>query len=1052
MAWPVSQDYNEAIQAPQSSFSDPELKGGEPVTNALGMPMPRSGNFADVYEFNTPATKSKWAIKCFTRHVPGLRERYTEISAGLVAAKLPFAVEFQYLVQGIRVRGDWFPILKMRWVEGFLLNEFVRDNLDKPALLGNLGLIWCRMAKRLRDANIAHADLQHGNVILVPGSKASSLAVKLIDYDGMFVPALANKKSGEVGHPNYQHPQRLREGTYSAEVDRFPLLVVATALKALSVGGRELWDRHDNGDNLLFREADLKAPEKSALFKELGEMKDAQTRTLVESLKAAVEKKLEEAPLVDELLPETKPTQVRPTASPTAIAAVEPEATVEPEALSDFAGIESPAAAPKKRPQPSRWPLWGVLGGAAAVVSLCLLLAGAGVLWAVFGGSKPNDPIAQNKSDGDGPKLAVNKDSDKKLLKDGDNKPSKDGLTKDPEKDRTGGKIEQPITVPPKNGNGAVAEKPWTPTDGFVPLITPDLAAWRANANWRVENGIVTATDAAGMLLETVRDNYKDFHLRFDTRVKKFGSIDFRSPAASANPTFYSLHMAAGPGNVRLTRTVATGPKTSTSEPFGPSADLPVGEWVSVQLVAQGNRFKVLLNGALVIDAVDEKKTSRGRSILLIGSKDACEYRKMDIRELSPTVPDVPIAADKGFVPLFNGMDLAGWKAPAGPGKGNWRVENGILVGDDKGIGFLYTDKPQPRDFHLRCEARLSSKKGSASLLFRSQENMPLGYCANLVLLGKGEISLGDLQYQAPGKTEQLRVRSLKRLPSDTWALVEIIASGKRLIMKVDNEVTTDVEDGKKLTAGHVLLMQHPQTRVEFRKIEIKPLSVSPPDVPAMAPDSFTPLFNGRDLAGWGSYGNQNEDWQVIDGVLTGKGPNLKMLATTRDDFTDLHLRIEARINAAGFSSVAFRYPHGPADLAKQALGGYAVRLTGKPDVVSKTGNLIAFEKVGRREIPANLLLAGAGEWFQLDIIAQADTLTTMINGKEVVGFKNPKTDIKKGRIVLEAMSTAHQTLVEFRKIEIKELKATTPERAANRALRRMCRHTCCCPGGGRTK
>jgi hypothetical protein len=49
MPWPLSQDYNEAIQSPQSSFADPELRGGEPALNALGMPMPCSGNFADVY-------------------------------------------------------------------------------------------------------------------------------------------------------------------------------------------------------------------------------------------------------------------------------------------------------------------------------------------------------------------------------------------------------------------------------------------------------------------------------------------------------------------------------------------------------------------------------------------------------------------------------------------------------------------------------------------------------------------------------------------------------------------------------------------------------------------------------------------------------------------------------------------------------------------------------------------------------------------------------------------------------------------------------------------
>jgi hypothetical protein len=91
MGWPLSQDYNEAIQSPETSFSDPELKQGEVVCNALGIPMPRSGNFADVYEFRC-TNGSRWAIKCFTRQVTGLRERYQEISFALQEAKLPFTV------------------------------------------------------------------------------------------------------------------------------------------------------------------------------------------------------------------------------------------------------------------------------------------------------------------------------------------------------------------------------------------------------------------------------------------------------------------------------------------------------------------------------------------------------------------------------------------------------------------------------------------------------------------------------------------------------------------------------------------------------------------------------------------------------------------------------------------------------------------------------------------------------------------------------------------------------------------------------------------------
>ena len=167
MPWPLSQDYNEAIQTPSISFADPELRNGQPVTNALmGMPTPRSGNFADVYEF-VGASGAKWAVKCFTRAVPGLQERYSEVGKHLIQAKLPFTVDFNYLKKGILIRGDWYPVLRMQWVEGFLLNEFVRNNLDKPALLDGLGQIWLRMAKRLREANLAHADLQHEGVAVV---------------------------------------------------------------------------------------------------------------------------------------------------------------------------------------------------------------------------------------------------------------------------------------------------------------------------------------------------------------------------------------------------------------------------------------------------------------------------------------------------------------------------------------------------------------------------------------------------------------------------------------------------------------------------------------------------------------------------------------------------------------------------------------------------------------------------------------------------------------------------------------------------------------------
>ena len=132
MAWPLSQDYNEAVQVPGHSFSDPDLKRAEAVTNTLGLPIPCSGNFAEVYALQDGPRK--WAVKCFTRQIPGLQERYVQISKYLRQVQNPCMIDFQFLEQGIKVRGQWVPVLKMHWAEGRTLNTFVRDNLDKQQL------------------------------------------------------------------------------------------------------------------------------------------------------------------------------------------------------------------------------------------------------------------------------------------------------------------------------------------------------------------------------------------------------------------------------------------------------------------------------------------------------------------------------------------------------------------------------------------------------------------------------------------------------------------------------------------------------------------------------------------------------------------------------------------------------------------------------------------------------------------------------------------------------------------------------------------------------
>jgi hypothetical protein len=302
MSWPQTVDYNSAIQNPLACFADADLARGQPADGMMpGIPLSYAGNFATVYKMVDSSGTAR-AVKCFTRKVENLQQRYKEISEHLNRRKRRFVVDFQDLPEGIRVAGTWYPVVKMQWVEGFTLNEFLRDRAGNTALLEQLCRLWLRLGNDMREDCMAHGDLQHGNVMLVPGSSASSMLLRLVDYDGMWVPALADLPPGEVGHANYQHPQRLAEGGYNDQIDRFAHLAIYTALRCLMVGGKALWAEHDNEENLLFREADFKLPGNSKLFPKLLALPDAATATLAGHLLLASQGPLQQIPLVSDLI------------------------------------------------------------------------------------------------------------------------------------------------------------------------------------------------------------------------------------------------------------------------------------------------------------------------------------------------------------------------------------------------------------------------------------------------------------------------------------------------------------------------------------------------------------------------------------------------------------------------------------------------------------------------------------------------------------------------------------------------------------------------------
>ena len=144
MAWPSPSDYQDAIQNPPTCFQDPRLQAAQPALGPLGLPKVASGNYCSVYELRS--RNQRWAVRCFNRQVPDIERRYRTIDEHLNRhPHLPWIVGFDYLNEGIRVRGRWYPLVIMEWVEGSTLSRYLeqrmRDARDPQRASGALAAV-----------------------------------------------------------------------------------------------------------------------------------------------------------------------------------------------------------------------------------------------------------------------------------------------------------------------------------------------------------------------------------------------------------------------------------------------------------------------------------------------------------------------------------------------------------------------------------------------------------------------------------------------------------------------------------------------------------------------------------------------------------------------------------------------------------------------------------------------------------------------------------------------------------------------------------------------
>ena len=265
MNYPLISEYIEAIKAAEDNFE--ELSYLRPVLGDDGLPVMTSGNFAVVFKMKDEQSGKFYAVKCFTKEQDGREEAYREIAKELKDVSSPYLVSIRYLEKELFVDTDQtteteFPVLLMDWVEGKTLDKYLRENLDDKYALEMLAYRFSQLAQWLIPQPFAHGDLKPENILVREDG-----TLVLVDYDGMYVPAMKGQKARELGSPDFRHPLRT-ENDFDEHIDNFPFISILLSLKAISLFPL-LLKEFGNSNCLLLSLTDYQDISNSRLIKQL---------------------------------------------------------------------------------------------------------------------------------------------------------------------------------------------------------------------------------------------------------------------------------------------------------------------------------------------------------------------------------------------------------------------------------------------------------------------------------------------------------------------------------------------------------------------------------------------------------------------------------------------------------------------------------------------------------------------------------------------------------------------------------------------------------------
>jgi lysophospholipase L1-like esterase len=388
--------------------------------------------------------------------------------------------------------------------------------------------------------------------------------------------------------------------------------------------------------------------------------------------------------------------------------------------------------------------------------------------------------------------------------------------------------------------------------------------------------------------------------------------------------------------------------------------------------------------------------------------------------------------APKGFVPLFNGKDLTGWKGlvadPEARAKmtpeelaakqaeadasmnAHWSVVDGALTYDGGGES-LCTARDY-EDFEMLVDWKIPPK-GDSGVYLRGSPQVQIWDPAEWPV-GSGGLYNNKIHPSNPILCADN--------PIGEWNRFKIRMIGEEVWIWLNDQLVVDQvvlenywnREIPIYPSGQIEL-QHHGSQLWFDNVYIR-------EIPRG--EGWKDLFNGENLEGWEQVGGENPIWFAEDGILYTDGEGGGWLSTT-EEYGNFELELEFRVPEGGNSGVFCRTPRE----GNPAYEGFEVQVL--DDAAEEYSKLEPWQYTGSvysYAAPSRKATLPAGTWQKMRILCDGSHVKVNLNGVEVVdtdlseheSHHDPHPGLKRNNGYIGLQN--HGSRLDYRNIRIRNL------------------------------